>query len=270
MIVAVPQYPGAGRKQHYVNLLAGAIQRAGHAIREHDYAAPQPNGCDFAICWDFKHTPRLRAREARLPALVLEMPFYGSRATTVSLSWNEFGRASVRPPPGAAQRPQLRLHPWMESDAGTVVVFGQLPRDYATRDVNIDKWVLDSYYEARRIWQRKTLIRPHPHTLQSMGVANPWDTESYLEAARAWLTISYSSTAAVKSVFRGIPAVTIHPESMAWDVTGHSMDTRIKPDREAWAHWISYCQWSEDEIADGTALNHMLTAFDEARENARG
>ena len=50
---------------------------------------------------------------------------------------------------------------------------------------------------------------------------------------------------------RGIPAITFYDGSIAWDVTGHSIDEIVRPDRTQWLNNLMYMQWKPAELASG-------------------
>lgn len=174
-----------------------------------------------------------------------------------TLSWNRAGRLGIRPAPGHEPRPQRPLMPWKSDNTGCVMVLGESPRDILQK-----WWESEMDHAAATEWKRMVLYRPHPDIQRIAPIA------ADLVARRAWLTISQHTYAAVDAVCAGIPGVTTDPASMAWDVTSHSIGERKMPDREQWAHWLSYTQFSPEEIGDGTALRHMMQAYEEAKADA--
>lgn len=174
-----------------------------------------------------------------------------------NLSWNRTGRLGIRPAPGHELRPRRPMLPWKSDNTGCVMVLGESPRDVLQK-----WWENDTDHAAATEWKRMVLYRPHPHVHRAPPI------EADLWARRAWLTISQRTYAAVDAVCMGIPGVTTDPASMAWDVTSHKIGERKMPDREAWAHWLSWTQFSPEEIGDGTALRHFMGAFDEAKADA--
>ena len=149
------------------------------------------------------------------------------------------------------------------------MILGQVPRDAAVQGIDIRRWESDAYDEARRLWGREVVYRPHPNRLKNAGLSTPLVTiEKALVDENVWLAVSYNSCSGVDAVSAGVPTVAIDEGSMAWDVASHSIAERKIPDREAWAHWISYTQWSQEEFANGVALAHMMLGYEQARANA--
>lgn len=270
MRVAVADY-GAGnaRKLLYVAALEKALREAGHDIQKHPIGTSPPKGVDFAVFWGLKTAPVPQIREARIPFIVSEMPYFGGRQVAASLGWNHLARHALRPPPGDKPRPQPELKPWKGDNTGKVMVLGQVPRDYAVRDINMTVWANETIEAARKAWGRETIFRPHPHSVRNAGMATSLlPLPAALAAQHVWMAVTYNSSAAVECVSNGVPTVALNDASMSWDVTSHSIGERKMPDREAWAHWLSYCQWSHEEFENGVALAHIMRGYDEARADA--
>lgn len=270
MKVAVAQYEnGNARKALYQSLLERALTNAGHELVRHQIGTQPPKGVDLAVFWGMKTAPVPALRERRLPFLVSENRYFGPRQLNASLGFNHLARRAIRPAPGNAPRPQPVLKPWKHDNAGKVMVLGQVPRDAAVRGIDIRQWESDAYVAARRVWGRETVYRPHPNRLKNAGLDVPLPPiEKALVDENVWLAVSYNSCSGVDAVSAGVPTVAVDEGSMAWDVASHDIGERKMPDREVWAHWISYTQWSQDEFANGAALAHVMKAYDEARADA--
>lgn len=270
MKVAIADYgPSVGRKAYYLGLLEQSIASAGHTILKHRIGTSPPAGTELAVFWGMKTAPVPRLREARLPFIVSEMNYFGPRGKTASIGWNYLGRKAIRPEPGTEPRPQPVLKPWIERNHGKIMVFGQVQRDYAVRNIDVDRWASQVSSEARSLWQREVVFRPHPNKLRNMGGTPFLGTEAALVHDNVWLGITHSSTSAVKCVAEGIPCIATSPESVAYDVCGHTVSERIQPDREAWAHMLSYWQWTPTEFCNGKALEWIMRSFEQARDDAR-
>jgi hypothetical protein len=109
-------------------------------------------------------------------------------------------------------------------------------------------------YSSLPDWYRSvqaTHFRPHPAGDNPTGLPQARDFED--SAA-----VTLNSSIAVQCVLNGIPTVTVDEGSMAWDVTGHSLNDIRFPDRAPWCHRLAWTQWSDDEIRDGTPWKHLL------------
>jgi hypothetical protein len=268
--VAVATYTnGNPRKALYQGLLEQALKAAGHALIHHPIGSLPPAGVDFAVFWGTKTAPIPVLRERRIPFLVSEMRYFGPRQGHASLGWNHLARRAIRPAPGTTPRPRPVLRPWKHDNAGKVMILGQVPRDAAVQNIDIRQWESDAFDAARRAWGRETVYRPHPNRLKNAGLSVELPPiEKALVDENVWLAVSYNSCAGVDAVSAGVPTVTMDEGSMAWDVASHAIGERKMPDREAWAHWISYCQWTQEEFSNGAALRHLMLAYEEARADA--
>jgi hypothetical protein len=96
-----------------------------------------------------------------------------------------------------------------------------------------------------------THFRPHPQG------GNPTRLPLVQDWHDVGCAIVLNSSVAVQTVLCGIPTVTMDRGSMAWSVTGHQVGDIVTPDREPWAHWLAWCQWSHDEINEGIPWDYL-------------
>lgn len=74
--------------------------------------------------------------------------------------------------------------------------------------------------------------------------------------------ITWNSNTAVEAVIAGVPAVAVDRGSMAWDVSGRDVNAAPpRPDRRAWADRLTWCQWTAQELADGTAWEAVRNGY---------
>ena len=76
--------------------------------------------------------------------------------------------------------------------------------------------------------------------------------------SRCHLVMCYNSNSSVDAVINGVPCITFDEGSMAYEVTGHKVCDRIKPDREEWLKALSNTQWTPDEIKNGDYVERLL------------
>jgi hypothetical protein len=70
----------------------------------------------------------------------------------------------------------------------------------------------------------------------------------------AWVTITYSSSAAIDSILAGVPAVALSPASLAWPVADHGLNSVSEltlRERRPWLDRLAHSQWSIEEIERG-------------------
>jgi hypothetical protein len=172
------------------------------------------------------------------PFLLVDRCSFGDTNYYVSLVWNGHGRRGDHRFPehmdaSRWERMGHILRPWRE--VGTSVVLCGQTETYSPHYRNISDWYQSVY---------ATHYRPHPAQQHS----NPLPIKEDFEGA---IALTLNSSIGVQTVMEGIPTITMDEGSMAWDVTGHSVEKVITPSRTKWAHLLAYTQWSDDEIREG-------------------
>lgn len=98
---------------------------------------------------------------------------------------------------------------------------------------------------------KATHFRRHPAGDNPTGLPEAFDWTDTKCA------VVLNSSIAIQTVLCGIPTVTMDRGSMAWPVTGHTLEDIRTADREEWAHWLAWCQWSHDEIREGIPWDYL-------------
>lgn len=84
----------------------------------------------------------------------------------------------------------------------------------------------------------------------------------------AWCVVGFNSNALTESVCEGIPTFSLCPSSMAWDCSNIDLKDVDSPkffDRQQWLNDLGYCQWREDEIAQGAPYYHLMEIYEQAK-----
>lgn len=169
---------------------------------------------------------------------------YGDTEEWVSLARNGRGyRAEwpLRTDPSRWERYKLPLLPWKTGER--VVLCGQVGT--YTPDWHDER----NWYES--VKDRCTHFRPHPNGDNPTGLAELADWKEVKCA------VVLNSSIAISTIFCGIPTIVMDRGSMAWPITGHDFDTILTPEREQWAHWLAWCQWHHEEIAEGIPWDYI-------------
>ena len=88
----------------------------------------------------------------------------------------------------------------------------------------------------------------------------------------AFAVVGFNSNALTESVCEGIPTFSLCPSSMAWECSNKDLkniDTPNTFDRDQWLYNLAYCQWREDEIAQGLPIQHLLPLYNKAKIHSR-
>lgn len=166
--------------------------------------------------------------------LLVDRCQFGDTNKWVSLGWNGRGREADYKVPDSYDASRWEAHEmylWPWQAGSNTVLCGQIPHPLG--------WY-------REVAPHCDLFRTHP--ADKLNPTNLPGIAGWHDVGKA---VVLSSSVAVNAVMSGVPTVTMHPRSMAWDVSSHQIDETWIGDREPWLHWLSWCQWSHEEIEQG-------------------
>jgi hypothetical protein len=162
---------------------------------------------------------------------------------------NSFQPQEIRDVPGdRLKRYPVTLWPWSKSGRHIVVAE---PSETYQRFHGIEGWTARTLDRLRSLTDRPIIVRDKE--MQRFG------RKLHEDLAGAHCLVTHGSNAAVEAVIMGCP-VFVHWDSAA-SLVGltdlKEIETPIYPDREAWCRSLSYSQWSEREMIDGTLWRHL-------------
>lgn len=199
----------------------------------------------------------------------MERAYLGNRFEWVSLGWNGLnGRATFPDIDDGGDRFRQHfgeLHD-QDGEGEYALIAGQVPGDASLRGRDLDAWYADQAGHAAEVYDLPVKFRPHPIAVERKlskpvpGTQISTDTLAD-DLARAAVVITYNSNTAVDAVLAGCRTVAADEGSMAYPVTDHCIGAYGTHDRETWAHRMAWKQWLLAEIADGSALEHVLRAM---------
>lgn len=225
-----------------------------HGLTVYESNSPQTK---TVVCWGWRKGKEfLRAGH---DVLVFERAYLGDRHYYTSIGWNGLnGHADFCLSGKEELKGNWSLKPWR--DGKYIVIAGQVPGDQSLKDQDMtslyEKWA----YIAEKYYKMPVYYKPHPNARR--GNFSPkiplidGDMDEVL--SKCHLLLCYNSNSSVDAVINGVPCVTFDDGSMARSVTGHSIEERIKPDREKWLAGLSNCQWTPEEIRRGDYIERML------------
>ena len=129
-------------------------------------------------------------------------------------------------------------------------------------DIKLDDWLRTTIDTIKQHTDRPIEIRQRDPNRQTR-VAN--SMESALTDVHALVT--FNSIAATESVMAGVPAFVLAPCNAALPVSNTDLskiESPWYPDRdflEMWLRHLAYCQFSNQELADGTALRILQETY---------
>lgn len=121
-------------------------------------------------------------------------------------------------------------------------------------EINLEQWMETTIDEIKKHTDREIVVR----LKQGRSVRQSTDTMQMALADDIFCLVTYSSIAAGEALMCGKPAITLGPNA-AGALCSHSLTEIENPkvptldEVEAWCRHISYCQFTEPEMRDGTA-----------------
>ncbi len=121
-------------------------------------------------------------------------------------------------------------------------------------DINLEEWLEKTKLEIGAYTDREIIVR----LKQGRSVRQSTDTMQMALADDVFCLVTFSSIAAGEALLCGKPAITLGPNA-AGPLCSHSLSEINDPkiptldEVEAWARHLSYCQFTEPEMRDGTA-----------------
>jgi hypothetical protein len=179
---------------------------------------------------------------------------------------------------------------WNSNPDGHILVALQLPGDASLRGADINDWAYRTIMDIRKRTDRFVIVRNHPLASQRAfgdhdelarklllaGVQNikfsdgqivPWSHD----LQGAYCTVTYTSGLAIDSVLSGIPTIAYDAGNFAWGISSRLVrdinDVKMASNEEvcAWLRNLAGCQWSADEMRDGTAWSHLLPVIENTK-----
>ncbi len=121
-------------------------------------------------------------------------------------------------------------------------------------DINLEEWLEKTKAEIGAYTDREVVVR----LKQGRSVRQSTDTMQMALADDVFCLVTFSSIAAGEALLCGKPAITLGPNAAA-PLCSQSLLEISNPkvptldEVEAWARHLSYCQFTEPEMRDGTA-----------------
>jgi len=240
----------ATAKHHtrYMTALANGLARRGIQSTINSGFLP----ADILCVWGFRSIPAAHQG----PVLHLEAGYINGtsgdyvpdRLRFISTSWNGMHGRAQHTPVGEVGRwvsLGIEVHPW-RTGGDYALVIGQHPNDGACVGYDQAKTV-DDLVDRSMIPVR---FRAHPLIQPTVPLA--------VDLRDAALCVTWNSTAAVESVIAGVPTVALDAGSIARPVCSHDiLEPPVRCDRVPWLADLAYRQWTEAELANGLAWEHL-------------
>jgi hypothetical protein len=161
------------------------------------------------------------------------------------------------------------LKPWKQT-GNTILILGQHDASEQWSGMpSMNIWFEQQINEIRKYTDRPIQVRPHPRNpigfdykkfkdvslVRPVMDRNTVDDTNFKDTLKdAWAVVNHSSNPAIEAVINGIP-VFVSTDSLCSDVGNHSLvdiNNPKMPDRREWTEKLSYTEWFEDEIENGS------------------
>lgn len=121
-------------------------------------------------------------------------------------------------------------------------------------NINLEEWLTNVQAEIKQYTDREVVVR----LKQGRSVRQSTDTMQMALADDVFCLVTFSSIAAGEALLCGKPAITLGPNAAAALCSQHlsAIENPKIPtldEVDAWARHLSYCQFTEPEMRDGTA-----------------
>lgn len=187
-----------------------------------------------------------------------------------------------------AERCNIALEPRVTRTNGNILYICQVAGDTGMKGTNPFEAAIYDLYRIRRFSRhRPIIVSVHPDcytwasdNLQGQSfellrkfcqVAGHHLTTQHERTQEffpeTYCAVMHSSGTSTETIAAGIRTITLHPGNFCYPVTPsdiaeiESFSPMLDEDRLRWFSRIAYCQWTRQEILDGTALNHLIPGF---------
>lgn len=150
----------------------------------------------------------------------------------------------------------LRFQDW-QPEGKNILLVTPSPKPCKFYGVDRDQWVEETIAELKKYTGRNIIIRDKAE--KRIDRVKDKSIFHQFQEDEIYAVVTYNSIAAIEAISYGIPAFTLAPTA-ADDLclkTIKDIENPYRPDKEqvvAWQNWLSYCQYSKQELRNGSAL----------------
>lgn len=265
---------------HQVNAmgrLETCLKEAGYRVRRTYHAEDAANSIVFV--WSWGKAVIVRQKNPKAIILCMDHAYMPNRKKgVVNTAWstpdmpcglNGWGEHPLVEDNGARLMQQDWLDflkPLRKPKNKVALVFGQVFGDAAIQG-HVEEYPtwLRGMSEGLRKEGWETRFRPHPVTVRRGDAGrygnvgrNSVEASLYDALDNCSLTAAFNSNACTEGYIYGIPARVWNEGSMLWPlVENPGLTTRVdEPVRRRWFEMLAYCQWTMEELSDGTWLKY--------------
>lgn len=264
--VVIPDWVDKVRGIHVLWSFYKGLRHLGLDVLMVSVSEAKPAKDTIMVCWGvYKNLFRNRRpfrdlqnkqRKCGGELIILERGFI-KREQYYYVGWHDLNGRGFQP---KKKRPQdrwdalgVKLKRWQWKGKKEALIIGQVPWDTSCQHVDFKVWVKETI----KAWKKKfpedvVVFRPHPLRPKAITTINlgahAIDLDSPLKEAlsRARRVVTFSSTVGVDATIAGVPTHVVDSMSMLYE-----HQHAVLRNRQPWANWIAYSQWTKEEIELG-------------------
>lgn len=250
---------------------AQGVERCGDKVKlrtENDY---QMDDFDIAILWGFLvpcQTIIKSCRDSGKPFIFIDLGYWRRDHHYVKVTVNDRHPTAylMKQPMPATRFNKLKLtiKPWRGSTNGYILLAGMSGKAAWSWNLVAESYEREAVAELRKHTQRSVVYRPKPNWQEAQPIdGTKLDKRTQLEVAlrEASCVVTHHSNIGCDAVLEGIPVLSKCGAVSAlvpYDLK-HLEKLECPVDREQWCYNLAYCQWTLNELADGSCWNHFKT-----------
>jgi hypothetical protein len=157
------------------------------------------------------------------------------------------------------------MKPW-KTGGEYILLCGQVPNDKSLRGKNLSGWYQEATNVASKKYGLPVVWRPHPldNTGAKIRIPNTRldvGTPLIQSLDKAAAIMAYNSNSLIDGIMNGVPAIAFDEGTMAWELCSKNYEPLMKPDRSEWGRKMGYTQWTNEELANGSAVSHIFKRY---------
>jgi len=147
---------------------------------------------------------------------------------------------------------------------GAIVIAAQHRQSEQVRGIDIEKWVVKTFYDLREYTDRPIIIRPHPRCTVNMDqlpidatVEKPIKVDGTYDSfdlTYNWYAlVNYNSGPGIQAAIAGCPII-VNESSLAYPVSEEikNIESLSNRNKEMWFTQIAHTEYTVDEIRSGS------------------
>lgn len=266
--VAIYELEGNGGARITCPLMMHGAQACGDKVtylRASTYRSPE---CDIAVLWGYVESCQKIINDyvaTGRKAVYLDMAYWQRRESyKVCVNARHPNAYFQKVKHGPQRRLQLGVVPRPFAKQGELILLAGMGAKsaWAEHQEPVESWERATVNELRALTDRKIVYRPKPSwagasSIKGTRFSPPSEALEPLLAA-SWAVVTHHSNVAIDGLVSGVPAFVWYGAAVPMGLQDLAkIETPLYPDREQWLNDLAYCQWSKEELRNGSCWRHL-------------